>query len=132
MKCKHLSLVLLLLFSCAFYKAQIPGYFYEDGYYKNTSAGFKVRLPGDWDIGTTPKTIPEEFKPQLKNFQTKSTEMLFGGFNSNKRCGIRCIAEANDTNLEAYFKELYYVNENSVTKGRADYFKGQGQELVVW
>jgi uncharacterized protein YbaP (TraB family) len=58
--------------------------------------------------------------------------MLFIGLNKNERCGVRCIAEANDTTLEAYFKVLYSVNEAGIIKNRADYFKGRGQECIVW
>jgi hypothetical protein len=55
-----ITIVYLVFCSCAFYKAQIPGYFYDDGYYKNSSAGFKVHLPEDWEIGTTPKTVAKK------------------------------------------------------------------------
>jgi uncharacterized protein YbaP (TraB family) len=127
-----ITIAYLAFCSCAFYKAQIPGYFYDDGYYKNSSAGFKVHLPEDWDIGTTPKTVPEILKDQFKNLQTVSSEMLFVGLNPNQRCGIRCIAEASDTTLEAYFKLIYSVNENGITKRKAEYFKVHGQELINW
>jgi uncharacterized protein YbaP (TraB family) len=132
MKCWYLVLLALPLVSCTFYKPQIPGFFYDDGYYKNSQAGFKVHLPDDWTIGTTPKTVPESLKKTIKEFQTNSSEMLFVGLNKNERCGIRCIAEANDTTLEAYFKVLYSVNESGVIKDRADYYKGRGQECIVW
>jgi uncharacterized protein YbaP (TraB family) len=122
----------LVFLSCAFYKAQIPGFFYDDDFYENSAAGFKVRLPADWEIGTTPKTVPELLKDHFEKVQTKSSEMLFAGMNTNQRCGIRCIAEANDTTLEDYFKSLYSANENELTKRKAEYFKGRGQELIIW
>src|SRR5512133_1022185 len=132
MKRTLFTIVCMVFLSCAFYKAQIPGYFYDDGFYKNSSAGFKAYLPADWDIGTTPKTVSKVFKDQFENFQTESAEMLFVGLNSNQRCGIRCIAGANDTTLEGYFKLLYSVNENEVIKRKAEYFNGHGQELIIW
>jgi uncharacterized protein YbaP (TraB family) len=133
MKHSRLAIIFFLfLFSCAFYKPHIPGYFFDDGYYKNDYAGFKVWLPDDWVIGTTPKTVPEEFKETLKLRQSENSEVLFIGTSPNKRCGVMCIAEGSDTTLDAYFKQLYYASENTITKGRADYYQGRGQELVIW
>lgn len=124
--------VALLLFSCIFYKPQIPGYFYDDGYYKNSQAGFKVRIPDDWVVGTTPKSVPKGYSGLFQSFQTKRSELLIAGVNGNERCGMRCIATANDTTLEAYFKDLFAINESGLTTITAEYFGADSQELIEW
>jgi len=122
-----------LCISCASYKPQIPGYFKNDErLYVNEKAGFTIRIPEEWKVGISPKSAPPAFKTTFKAIQTKSIEALFLGMNDNERAFTRCIVEANDSTLESYFKSIYEVNKNGLSTVRADFYKGKGQELIVW
>jgi len=121
-----------LFISCTVYKAQIPGYFDDDRAYVNTYVGFRVHLPDDWNIGTSPATATPGLRKVFRSMQTKSSELLFIGLNKTSRCGIRCIAESNTAPINDYFKALYLNNEQNVTTVEADYFSDDNQEVIVW
>jgi hypothetical protein len=59
-------------------------------------------------------------------------EALFLGANENQHAYVRCLAEAYDSSLESYFKVLVEASKNALTPVRSDYFKGAGQELIIW
>ena len=127
------SMVVMVLVSCAVYKAQLPGSINRaNSVYVNESAGFRLTLPPGWDVGTGPKTAPSAFRGTFKALQSNSAEALFLGSNKSQRAYVRCLAEAYDSSLESYFKLLVEAGKNELTPVRSDYFKGAGMELVIW
>ena len=127
------SVTAVLFVSCAFYKAQLPGYINaEKGLYINENAGFMLTLPPDWNVGTDPKTAPKAFRSTFKSLQSSSVEALFLGTNESQRAYVRCLAEAYDSSLESYLKLLVEASKDELTPVRSDYFKGAGRELIIW
>jgi hypothetical protein len=127
------SITVVLIVSCAVYKAQLPGSInHENSVYVNKDAGFMLTLPPAWDIGTNPKTAPSAFRGTFKALQSNSVEALFLGSDKHRHAYVRCMAEAYNGSLESYFNMLVEAVKSQLTPVQSDYFKGAGSELVIW
>ncbi|OHD13972.1 MAG: hypothetical protein A2086_10570 [Spirochaetes bacterium GWD1_27_9] len=87
---------------------------YKDFTYENKSLGFTMSFDKDWVITTEFRNFDSDQKKYATYFATPTNEILFFGYNEEKKIGIRAIKEELGLANDDYFSKIKESNSSDV------------------
>lgn len=114
----YISFLIVLLFSCStfnmgiFEKQRDQKSFdkykdvYKDYIYNNIILKFKLEFDSDWHIKNEYRHFDRFQKKYASFFISEESEVLFIGFNEDKKIGIKATAERTSLSPQEYFAQL--------------------------
>ena len=98
---------------------------FQDGYsdftYENSYIGFRIEFDGGWTILTQYSNFDGFQKNYAEIFYTELSEVLFIGYHSEKKIGVRATNERLSIPSEQYIKNVKQQNAGEISKYKIEF-----------
>lgn len=105
---------------------------YEDEYknykYINNKLGLTLDFSGDWVINTSYDDFDDFQKKYAEYFSSEFGEVLFVGFNKEKKLGVRCTCEELGLTNIKYLEIIKSITKNEITDYKITFFEEVEEE----
>ena len=102
---------------------------YTDFIYFNKKLGLTLEFNSDWVINTNYENFDDFQKKYASYFSSKTGEVLFVGFNNEKKIGIRATCEELGLTNEKYYEFIKKTTAEEITNYKI-VFKEENEEAI--